>query len=337
MAAIVPRADSRGTDVFATRHGFFVVRSDLGCFLQALDFRLGQDLQVWDLHPACRSGDHYVGDPTSSAIYLLRGDSFCKVLDLSSEPPSSTLPLHPSCQGGDHYAFCEGRFFIFFLTRGVVLSVADLATGATAKEICLEPALLNGLYYYGADASHLACLRMDEENGLCGYLFAAAGPKETFSVHPDVVSFLPGGLGHTHGAAFGAWECLKLISNATDLPMPSSHEITRKVGSSKLAFSQKYRVSGSLDPESLAASLLQHQFSLPVAYGGLGLRTEQEEWEEAAEEGEALRVILQPRQKLYWWHYQLGLGKEPLLYCRSLKVTRSPSPPTHIPLPPVDS
>ncbi|XP_061447073.1 uncharacterized protein LOC133367181 [Rhineura floridana] len=335
MAAIVPRTDSPGTDVFAIRHGFFIVRSDLGCFLQVLDLCLGQDIKVWDLHPACRGGDHYLGDPTSSAIYLLRGDSFYEVLDLSSEPPSSALPLHPSCQGGDHYAFSEGRFFVFFLMRGVVLSVADLATGATAKEICLEPTLLHGLYYYGADATHLACFRMDEENGLRCHLFATTG-HESFPVHPDVVSFLPGGLALTHGAAFGAWECLKLISNATDLPMPSSHEITRRVGYSKLAFSQTYHITGSLDPESLAVSLLQHHFSLPAAYGGLGLRTEQEEWEEAAEEEEPLRVILQPRQKLYWWHYRLGLGKEPILFCRSLKVTRTPSPPTHIPLPPAD-
>ncbi|XP_062994049.1 uncharacterized protein LOC134406517 [Elgaria multicarinata webbii] len=337
MAAIVPHSDSSGTDVFATRHGSFIVRSDLGCFLQALDFCSGQALKVWDLHPACRGGDHYVGDPTGSAVYLLRGDSFCKVPDLSSEPPSSTLTLHPSCQGGDHYASCEGRFFVFFLTRGVVLSVADLATGATAKEASLEPSILDGLYYYGADATHLTCLKMDEENGLRGHRFSTTGHSEVFSVHPDVVSFLPGGLSITYGPAFGAWECLKLISNATDLPMPSNHEITRKVGYSKLMWTQKYPVSGSVDSEALAISLLQRQFFLPTTNGGMGLRTEQEEWEEVAEEGESLRVILQPRQKLYWWHYQLGLGKEPILFCRSLKVTRSPSPPTHIPLPLADS
>ncbi|XP_053119859.1 uncharacterized protein LOC128330685 [Hemicordylus capensis] len=336
MAALVPRTDSSGTDVFATRHGCFIVRSDLGCFLQALDFCSGQDITVWDLHPACRGGDHYVGDPTSSAIYLLRGDTFCKVLDLSSAPPGSALPLHPSCQGGDHYACCEGRFFIFFPSRGVVLSVADLATGAAAEEVRLEPALLQGMYYYGADATHLACFRVNEESRPCVHLFAPAGREEVFSLHPDVASFLPGGLALIHGPAFGVWECLKLISNATDLPMPSSHEIARKVGCSKVVFGQKVAASGSLDAKALAVALLQSQFSLPAAFGGLGLRTEQEEWEEVAEEGEALRVILQPRQKLYWWQYRLGLGNDPILFCRSLKVTRSPSPPTHVPLPLAD-
>ncbi|XP_072833062.2 uncharacterized protein LOC110091392 isoform X3 [Pogona vitticeps] len=338
MASVVPRTVSPGTDIFTTRHGSFIVRSDLGYYLQTLDFSLGEDIKVSDLHPACRGKDHYVGDPTGSDIYLIHGDSFCKALDLNSEPPSSVLPLHSSCQGGDHYASCEGRFFIFFLKRGVVLSVADLATGAAPKEVSLEPAFLDGLYYYGADAKHVACLRMDEENHLHGHLFVIpVGQKESFSVHPDVVSFLPGGLAVTYGAAFGAWECLKLISNATSLPMPSSHEITRKVGYSKQPFVRNYHVCGSVDPDSLAISLLQSQFSLCVAYGGMGVRTEQEEWEEVAEEGEPLRVILQPRQKLYWWHYQLGLGKEPLLFCRSLKITRSPSPPTHIPLPRADS
>ncbi|KAJ6651800.1 hypothetical protein lerEdw1_016477 [Lerista edwardsae] len=336
MAAIASREDSPGTDVFVTRHGSFIVRSDLGCFLQVLDFCSGQDLRVQELHPACRGGDHYVADPTSSTICILRGDSFCKVLDLSSELPTDALPLHPSCRGGDHYASCEGRFFIFFLARGKVLSVADLATGAAAKEVHWEPPLLRGLYYYGTDATHLACFRVEEKT-LRGHRFAVAGHVEPFVVHPDVASFLPGGLALTHGPAFGAWECLKLISNATDLPMPSSHEITRQVGYSKLASSQRFSVSGSLDAESLAIALLQSQFALPAAYGGVGLRTEQEEWEEVAEEGEPLRVILQPRQKLYWWQYRLGLGKETLLFCRSLKVTRSPTPPTHIPLPPADS
>ncbi|XP_060112287.1 uncharacterized protein LOC132584429 [Heteronotia binoei] len=337
MATVASRTHSPGTDIFATRHGAFVVRSDLGCFLQTLDFRSGQDIKVWELHPACRGGDHYVGDPSGSAVYLLRGDAFFKVVDLSSEPPTSALPLHPNCQGGDHYAFCEDRFFVFFLTRSVVLSVADLATGSSAKEISLEPGFADGLYYYGSDAAHLACFRMDAENGLCGHLWSTAGRKEVFSVHPDVLSFLPGGLAVLYGPSFGVWECVKLMSNVTDLPMPSSQDITRKVGYSKSAFSPKFSISGSLDPESLTISLLQAQFLLPAAYGGIGLQTEQEEWEEVAEEEEPLRVILQSRQKLYWWQYCLGLGKEPVLFCRSLKVTRSSSPPTHVPLPLADS
>nr|XP_060638995.1 uncharacterized protein LOC132779320 [Anolis sagrei ordinatus] len=332
MAAVVPRTICPGTDVFATRHGSFIVRSDLGCYLQVLDFSSGQDIKVWDLHPACRGKGHYVGDPTSSDIYLLDGDSFCKVLDLNSEPPSNTLPLHPSCQGGDHYASCEGRFFIFFLKRGVALSVADLSTAAAAKEVSLEGPLLDGLYYYGANATQIACFGMNEGR-LCGHLLATTGDKETFSIHPDVVCFLPGGLALIHGPAFGAWECIKLISNATNMPMPSSHEITRQVGYIKSAFGPKYQECGAADSNSLTISLLQAQFSLPAVYGGMGVQTEQEEWEAVAEEGEPLRVILQPRQKLYWWHYRLGFGEEAVLFCRALKITRSPSPPTHIPLP----
>ncbi|XP_077171080.1 uncharacterized protein LOC143826253 [Paroedura picta] len=337
MATIASRAISPGTDIFTTRDGAFVVRSDLGCFLHTLDFCSAQDSKVWELHPACRGGDHYVGDPSSSAIYLLRGDTFLQVLDLSSAPPSGALPLHPSCQGGDHYTFCEGRFFVFFLSRGIVLSVADLATGSSAKEICLEPAFRDGLYYYGSGPSHLACVRMEAGRGLCCRVWPTAGHEEVFSIHPDVLAFLPGGLAVLHGPAFGVWECLKLLSNATDLPMRSSHDITRKVGFSKKAVGPNLSIAGSLNPESVAVSLLQSQFSLPAIYGGLGLRTEQEVWEEVDEEEEPLRVILQPRQKLYWWQYCLGLGQEPVLFCRSLKVTRSPSPPTHVPLPLADA
>uniref|UniRef100_A0A8D0GVC7 Uncharacterized protein n=1 Tax=Sphenodon punctatus TaxID=8508 RepID=A0A8D0GVC7_SPHPU len=335
-SCIAPRKDFPGTDVFASRDGISIVRSDLGCFLRAPNLHSGQGLEVWPLHPACRGGDHYVGDPASSSVYILRGGTFCRAPELGAEPAPSSLPLHPSCQDGDHYSSNGSHFHVLFLARGVVLSVADLATGADAKEAPLEPASRHGLYYYTADSTHLAFLSMDGDHGLRGHLVSRAGSEETFPIHPDVAAFLPGGLALSHGAAFGAWECVKIISNELDVPLPGTHEITRKVGFAQKALPWKVPAGGSLEVGALTTALLQSQFSLPSAYGGLGLRTEQEEWEEAAEEGEPLRVILQPRQKLYWWQYCLGLGTDPLLFCRSLKVTRSPVPPANVPLPTAD-
>nr|XP_005290161.2 uncharacterized protein LOC101935249 [Chrysemys picta bellii] len=338
MAGIAPRAHSPGTDVFATPHGFFVVRSDVGCFLQAPECHSPEAVEIRDLHPACRGGEHYVGDDIGSAVCILRGHAFHRTTDLSTAPSPDALPLHPTCRGGDHYASWGSRFSIIFLARGVVLSVADLTTGAEAEEMPLEPASRHGLYYYAPDATHLAFLGVDEQRGLYSQLFSSSGHQEVLPVHADVASFLPGGLSLVHRGTFGAWECVKLIQNETDGPLPGSHEITRKVGrvEEKLA-NWTFSTAGSPAPADLSVALLQAQFSLPPVYGGLGLRTEQEEWEAVAEEGEELRVILQPRQKLYWWQYHLGLGHRPILFCRCLKVTRSPASPANLPLPSSDS
>ncbi|XP_074838581.1 uncharacterized protein LOC142004789 [Carettochelys insculpta] len=336
MAGVVPRADSPGTDVFASPGGFFVVRSDLGCFLCVPHCHAPEAPKLRSLHPACRGGAHYVGD--GACVCILRGDTFHRTTDLSAAPSPDPFPLHPSCRGGDHYASWGGCFSIIFLARGVVLSVADLTTGAEAEETPLEPASRCGLYYYAPDAFHLAFLHVDEERGLRSQVFSSSGHQEDLPVHADVTSFFPGGLALVHGGTFGTWECIKLIQNETDGPLPGSYEITRQVGHAeeKLA-NWTFSAAGSPAPSDLSVALLQAQFSLPPAYGGLGLQTGQEEWEAVAEEEEELRVILQPHQKLFWWQYRLGLGARPVLFCRCLKVTRSPAPPANIPLPRSDA
>ncbi|CAM2102819.1 unnamed protein product [Caretta caretta] len=192
MAGIAPRARSPGTDVFTTPHGFFIVRSDVGCFLQAPECHSPEAVEIRGLHPACQGGEHYVGDTTGSCVCILRGDAFHRTTDLSAAPSPDALPLHPTCRGGDHYASWGGRFSLIFLARGVVLSVADLTTGAEAEEMPLEPASRHGLYYYALDATHLAFLGVDEQRGLYSQVFSSSGHQEVLPVHADVASFLPG-------------------------------------------------------------------------------------------------------------------------------------------------
>lgn len=334
MAGIVPRAGTPGTDVFATPDGFFVVRSDLGCFLRAPAGPAPAGAEICRLHPACRGGDHYVGEASGAAVCILRGEAFQRTADLGAAPGPEAFPLHPACRGGDHYVSGGGRFVVLFLARGVALSVADLSTGAGAEETPLDPAARCGLYYYAPDATRLALLRVDAQRGLCTQVGSGSGPGEVLPVPAAVASFLPGGLALVHGAAFGAWECIQRLENDTDGPLPGSYELSRPVGYVEQKWADwTFSPAGAPAPTDLAGALLRAQFALPPAYGGLGLRTEQEEWEAAAEEGEELRIILQPRQKLYWWQYRLGLGARPVLFCRSLKVTRSLAPPDLLPLP----
>ncbi|XP_030395412.1 uncharacterized protein LOC115637951 [Gopherus evgoodei] len=178
IAGIVPRAHSPGTDVFATPQGFFIVRSDVGCFLQAPECHSPEAVEIWSLHPACRGGEHYVGDAAGSSVCILQGNPFHQTMDLSAAPSPDALPLHPMCCGGDHYASWSSRFSVIFLARSVVLSVADLTMGVEAEEMPLKLASCHGLYYYACDATHLAFLGVDAQRGLYSQVFSSSGHQD---------------------------------------------------------------------------------------------------------------------------------------------------------------
>lgn len=52
-------------------------------------------------------------------------------------------------------------------------------------------------------------------------------------------------------------------------------------------------------------------------------------------EKESIQVNLECRQNLYIWHYHLGIGHKPVLFCRDVHFTKENNPPDRIPLPPV--
>ncbi len=62
--------------------------------------------------------------------------------------------------------------------------------------------------------------------------------------------------------------------------------------------------------------------------------TENESWNEATEVEENLTFELKPNERLYLWQYKIGLGQEPVLFCRDIKIDDEPNPPTEVPLPP---
>ncbi|TFJ97681.1 EGF-like module-containing mucin-like hormone receptor-like 2 [Platysternon megacephalum] len=46
----------------------------------------------------------------------------------------------------------------------------------------------------------------------------SVNPTYSFSIHPDVLNFFPGGLTLTMGASTGGWECIKSLHNDSDSP-----------------------------------------------------------------------------------------------------------------------
>ncbi len=49
---------------------------------------------------------------------------------------------------------------------------------------------------------------------------------------------------------------------------------------------------------------------------------------------ENLTFEMKSNERLYLWQYKIGLGQEPVLFCRDIKIDDEPNPPTEVPLPP---
>ncbi|RXN32639.1 hypothetical protein ROHU_016081 [Labeo rohita] len=328
--------------------------------MQTSDLSKGSDICIFSLHPACQNGDHYIVD-LKGYFHIIKGDSCRRVTDLSTDSDAVVYSLHPSCQGGDHYLFAYFYFYIIFQEKGTLRLTADMNLDLDAKEHTLDPKYREGLYYWHQPvnpehkvhafvhriflASSGYCfsfLKPTLEWGVEYYKvtdFEKNKPFPVYSVHPDVLNFLPGGLSVTKGPAFGMWECIKTIINDSNTPVTWQKSLTKKVGYNKETMAQithnwNIAASGSVKSGAIAKLITKFHFSFSVEYGGSRVSTKNESWKEATEEEELLTFELKPKESLYLWQYKLGLGQESVVFCRDLKITSEPNPPTEVPLPP---
>uniref|UniRef100_A0A3B3QZ32 Uncharacterized protein n=1 Tax=Paramormyrops kingsleyae TaxID=1676925 RepID=A0A3B3QZ32_9TELE len=330
MAGILPKSKAKGVDFCDVDDNYYIIRSDLGCFMYSTNFHRGYDLKMYSLHPSCQGGDHYLAFDNNT-FYIIKGNTYRHVSDMSKEFDSVVYNLHPNCQGGDHYLSAYGYFYIIFKSRGVYHKTSNMNKDSNAVEYQLHPNCKDGLYYWGTKSYSYFLKSKDE------YLHYA----DTFSIHPDVLNFLPGGLGQTNGPAFGKWDLIKMISNDSEIPVTWKKKTTRKVSFTKSKLSSiehnwKVNMSATFDLDALIAEIVKLQFSLSAEYGGTSVNTENENWEEATEVAETVILTLQPHTKMYVWQYKLGLGKEDVLFCRHMAFTDNPNPPSIIPLPPAN-
>uniref|UniRef100_A0A671M8P1 Uncharacterized protein n=1 Tax=Sinocyclocheilus anshuiensis TaxID=1608454 RepID=A0A671M8P1_9TELE len=261
MKGIIPKNKTKGTDFCGVKDYYFIIRSDLGCYMQSSNFNKGLDITIFSLHPACQNGDHYLGQE-DGYFYIIKGTSYRRVIDLSTDSGAVVYSLHPNCQ-----------------------------------EWGVE-------YYKGTNFNKDECV-------------------DVYSVHPDVINVLPGGLSVTKGPAFGIWEDIKTITNDSITPVTWQKRINKKVGYNKEKMSQithnwKIATSASTESGALSGLIAKCQFSFSAEYGGSHVSTENESWNEATE-------------------YKLGLGQEPVLFCRDLMIDDEPNPPAKIPLPPAQT
>ncbi|XP_078234561.1 uncharacterized protein LOC110091392 isoform X2 [Pogona vitticeps] len=323
---MVPRQEVPNVHIFSTRAGDVIVRPDLDCYLLLPPLPTSPCADLRPLHPSLRSGEHYFSSRWCDSIYVIRGNKLLEAEDLTAGATKPARLLHASCFGGQRYFIIAGGSIGILMGPGTVTAVKDLSTGEPDP----EAAPLGPRQWFkekmGSSRSYLYWQLWDPFNG------------EFFSFHPKILSFLPGGLGLLKGSAFGLWALLDTIRNDSDSPVTRALDITQRVGCATETLADigdawTVSLSDAPKPGSVAVAIAKAQFALPVQYGGLGLNTEQE-WEELFYKEKTLQFTLQSQEAAYVWQYQLGLGKETVLFCRELKVTHSSDPPSEIPLPP---
>ncbi|XP_038226384.1 uncharacterized protein LOC119842395 isoform X2 [Dermochelys coriacea] len=340
MPTIVPKSKAPGVDFCGVNEYYYIVRSDLGCYMRSTNFNEGKDLNVYSLHPSCQGGEHYLAHQ-DDLFYIIKGGAYRRVSNMNTDTAAVVYNLHPNCQGGDHYLSAFGSFYIVFQSKGVYRKVTNMNTDSDAVEYSLHPSCRDGLYYWGVKGYYYF-VKPHDEWGIQYYRttnFHENVDAVTYSFHPDVVNFLPGGLAITQGSAFGTWEAIKTISNDSNTPITWNKKITRKVGYAKEKMSSiehnwSVSISASYQSGALTEAIAKYQFSLTTQYGGKSINTEKENWSEATDVEESVNLTLQPKEKIYIWQYQLGLGKKSVLFCRDMKFNDNPNPPTEVPLPP---
>ncbi|KAM3916034.1 uncharacterized protein RB166_015407 [Leptodactylus fuscus] len=337
---IAPKNQVKGVDFCGVDKYYYIIRSDLGCFMRSSKFNFGDDLDVFTLHPACRGGDHYFAYKLD-LFYIIFGDTYHVVGNLNTNVDIQVHYLHPNCQGGDHYLSAWDYFFIIFQERGVYRRTKNLNKDKEGEDFILHPNCRDGLYYFGV-ANYCYFVKALDEGGV-QYVkslnFATNETTGIFNFHSSVINFLPGGLAITRGPAYGEWVCRQTITNDSETAFQGEKLVTKRIGFEKekmASIESNWKVYATFPPETggLRALLVKRQFSLPAEYGGLSVDTDQERWTVATDREESIPMSLEPREKVNIWTYQLGLGRNPLLHCGNIRLVRTPEAPTDFPLPP---
>ncbi|XP_051762706.1 uncharacterized protein LOC127519200 [Ctenopharyngodon idella] len=345
MNGIIPKSKAKGTDICGVGHWYYyIIRSDLCSFLQSRNLNKGSAISIRSLHPSCQNGDHYLGD-SDNYFYIIKGNEYRRVRDLTTDSNAVVYSLHPNCQGGDHYLSTGIDFFIIFQEKGRYRRTTNMSQDSDAEEYDLHPDFRNGLYYWGVQG-YFSFLKPGSKWGVefyTGTNLSSNDHPEVYSVHPDVLNFLPGGLSVTIGPAFAIWENIKTITNDhSNKPVTWTRKITKKVGYNKEKMSQithnwNIAISASAKFGELSKLITKMHLSLSAEYGGSHVSTKNESWNEMTEEEEELTFDLKPNESVYLWQYRLGLGQEQVLFCRDLKITDRPIRPTEDLLPPTQS
>ena len=377
-ARIVPRSEAPGVDFCGGVSGeICIIRSDLKCYMTVADLHTGKDATLHSLHPSCSGGDHYFAIYSNPGIgasrtsyYIVKGNEFREVSDLTNDTDPRMGVLHERCQGGDFYV-ATAKFFtatyirifiIVFIDKGILRVVTDLETGQKdaalvtwEAEYNLNKEMLDGLYFFGTKtktAGKLAfyVIKPYGKWGLqyyCSDDMGTDGEKsgQTSSVHPSVTNFLPGGLGITAGPTVGSWKLIESFTNHSTGNLEGlTCEVSKTVGYNRQALSSIERnwstttsvsteASAGIVVEKVFEAAVRNQFSLSQTYGGKSVQTTSQDWRDEETIKETYDIgKFAPGRSVYIWQYKISLRDIPdILQSRNWAFTDTATPPTSDP------
>ena len=149
MFSIVPHSIAPGVDFCAVKGYHYIVRSDAGVYVKTENLNKGSDAKVFDLHYACKGGDHYLAN--NGYFYIIKGKSYRRVTNMNTDADSVVYSLHSNCLGGDHYLSMCGKFYFIYLDRGVYRRTTNMTEDEDSVEYTLHPNCRDGLYFWGLD------------------------------------------------------------------------------------------------------------------------------------------------------------------------------------------
>lgn len=274
---LIPHGEASGTD-FCGGILSYIVRSDLGCYMtsETWDLHKGEEKKnIYPLHPNCSEGDHYMASMArireEEEFFIIKGNKFRRVMDLTTDKSATTGTLHKKCQGGDFYlaAFVpkpprhslgqrtlweivddmvarrKVEYTIIFAENWKCVVVSDLRTAEGAREYELHDNCKGGLYYWSGarlmgqvQTSYYYLVKPDRWGIQFHYTtnLCTDSNAGNLSFHPSVTNFLPGGMAVTMGRVFGVWELVKAIENKhRTVPIHWKQSIERKNGYKKQA------------------------------------------------------------------------------------------------------
>lgn len=335
---IVPKSapEARGIDFCASKDFYYIIRSDLGVYMRCKNFHEGEDIKIFPLSPACRWGDHYMASEfrNTNYFYIIKGDEYRRVTDMSRDTDAQVRSLHPKCRGGSFYFCAYGNcewFYIICADRGVYRKVRNMNTDQNAVEYPIHKEFQDGLYFWG-DAVYVFCLKQDSKWGVTCHRSTDMHQNlepDTFSLHESVLNFVPGGLAQTKGKAFGCWANIASFSNSTNVPVDLEKTITKTVGFKRRKLTSAIERNWSVELADyeeghLSEAISKHQFILQSKYGGMSNTSEHiledQEWDEITKESESVKLQIAPNSEIYVTQYQRGFGKEKNLFFAKLEI-----------------
>ncbi len=289
-------------------------------------------------------------------FFVIKGDKFRRVVDLSEDTGAVTGTLHEKCQKGDFYLAAPGpTFLIIFAKNWKCTVVSDLKTAKGEKSFRLHDNCAEGLYYWAsADAENRIWYHLVKQDDTFGVQIHHTTDLRTDahardeSFHNSVLNFVPGGVAITMGTAFGVWEPARQpIENTSNATITRVITVSTKIGRKEEIFhsvqhnwnvkaSASTEIKGGIELWKLTEATLKQQFSFEASYGGQLVDTTKEDWSEEHTEERKDTVTVEPGESVYFWRYTLGFKKGEIahdaLYCGgALKITKTEDVPENKP------